>query len=64
LQKKDYLQLALKKITFTVILKHVKNDGIAEYVPKETVLKEIAANNEYLTQQFFIHLVQEGHAVA
>jgi hypothetical protein len=30
----------------TVLLKSVKNDGIAVYVPKETVLKEMAARIE------------------
>jgi hypothetical protein len=30
----------------TVLLKRGKNDGIAVYVPKETVLKEMAANIE------------------
>jgi hypothetical protein len=33
---------ALRKITSTVLLKRGKNDGIAVYVPKETVLKEMA----------------------
>jgi hypothetical protein len=31
-------------MTSTVLLKHGKNDGIAVYVPKETTLKEMAAN--------------------
>jgi hypothetical protein len=35
----------------TVLLKHGKTDGIAVYVPKETILKEMAAGN------FPIHLV-------
>jgi hypothetical protein len=26
-----------------VVLKHGKNDGIAVYIPKETILKEMAA---------------------
>jgi hypothetical protein len=30
-------------MTYTVLLKHGKNDGIAVYVAKETVLKEMAA---------------------
>jgi hypothetical protein len=34
---------ALRKMTFTVLLKRGKNDGIAEYIPKETLLKEMAA---------------------
>jgi hypothetical protein len=29
-----------------VLLKHEKNDGIAAYVPKETILKEKAAKIE------------------
>jgi hypothetical protein len=29
-----------------VILKHGKQDGIAVYVPKETILKDIAAKIE------------------
>jgi hypothetical protein len=29
-----------------VLLKCVKNDGIAAYIPKETVLKEMAARIE------------------
>jgi hypothetical protein len=36
----------LKKMTSTVLLKHRKNDGIAVYVPKETILKEMAAKIE------------------
>jgi hypothetical protein len=30
-------------MTFTVLLKVGKNDGIGVYVPRETILKEIAA---------------------
>jgi hypothetical protein len=37
---------ALRKITSTVLLKHGKNDGIAVYVPKETILKEMAVKIE------------------
>jgi transposase len=37
---------ALRKITSTVILKRGRNNGIAVYVPKETSLKEMAANIE------------------
>jgi hypothetical protein len=33
-------------MTSTVILKHGKNDGIAVYIPKKTVLKEMAAKIE------------------
>jgi hypothetical protein len=31
-------------MTSTVLLKRGKEDGIAVYVPKETILKEMAAN--------------------
>jgi hypothetical protein len=38
---------ALRKMTSTVLLKcEEKNDVIAVYVPKETILKEMAAKNE------------------
>jgi hypothetical protein len=37
---------ALRKITSTVLLKRGKSDGIAVYVPKETILKEMAAKIE------------------
>jgi hypothetical protein len=37
---------ALRKMTSTVLLKHGKNDGIAVYVPTETILKEMAAEIE------------------
>jgi hypothetical protein len=33
-------------MTSTVLLKHGKNDGIAAYVPKKTILKEMAAKIE------------------
>jgi hypothetical protein len=33
---------ALRKITSMELLKHGKNDGITVYVPKETILKEMA----------------------
>jgi hypothetical protein len=33
-------------VTFTVLLRLGKNDGIAVYVPKETILKERAARIE------------------
>jgi nitrogen fixation protein len=33
-------------MTSTVLLKRVKNDGIAVYVPKETTLKEMVAITE------------------
>jgi hypothetical protein len=31
---------ALKKMTSTVLVKHRKNDGIAVYIPKETILRK------------------------
>jgi hypothetical protein len=37
---------ALRKLTSTVLLKYEENNGIAVYVPKETVLKEMAAKIE------------------
>jgi transposase len=37
---------ALRKMTSTVLSKRGKNDWIAVYVPKETVLKEMAAKIE------------------
>jgi hypothetical protein len=36
---------ALRKVTSTALLKHRENDGIAVYVPKETILKETAATS-------------------
>jgi hypothetical protein len=33
---------ALRKMNSTVLLKRRKNNGIAVYVPKETILKEMA----------------------
>jgi hypothetical protein len=37
---------ALGKMTSAVLLKHGKSDGIAVYIPKETILKEMAAKIE------------------
>jgi hypothetical protein len=48
----------IRKMTSTVLLKHGKNGGIAVYVPKETILKEMAAKIK-LSQHFFFDLVQE-----
>jgi hypothetical protein len=45
-------------MTSTVLLKRGKNDGIAVYVPKETILKEMAAKIK-LSQHFFFDLVWE-----
>jgi hypothetical protein len=33
-------------MTFIVLLKHAKNIGIAIYIPKESILKEISAKIE------------------
>jgi hypothetical protein len=33
-------------MTSTVLLKRGKNDGIAVYIPKETILKVMASNME------------------
>jgi hypothetical protein len=43
-------------MTFTVLLKYGKNDGIAVYNPKEAILKEMAAQIK-LSQHFFFVLV-------
>jgi hypothetical protein len=40
---------ALRKMTSTVLLKHGKNYGIVIYIPKETILKEMAASIPFLT---------------
>jgi hypothetical protein len=45
-------------MTSTVLLKLRKDDGIAVYVPKETILKEMAAKIK-LSQHFFFDLVRE-----
>jgi hypothetical protein len=39
-------QTAFRTMTSTVLLKRGQNDGIAVYVPKETILKEMAAKIE------------------
>jgi hypothetical protein len=36
-----------------------KTDGIAVYVPKETILKEITAKVEYVKPAFLFDLVEE-----
>jgi hypothetical protein len=36
-----------------------KKNGIAVYVPKQTILKEMAAKLSKLSQHFFFDLVQE-----
>jgi hypothetical protein len=35
-----------------VLLKHGKNDGIAVYIPKDTILKEMAAKIEWVKAAF------------
>jgi hypothetical protein len=37
---------AFRTVTSTVLLKRGKNNGIAVYVPKENILKEMAAKIE------------------
>jgi hypothetical protein len=37
-----------------MLLKHGKNDGIAIYVPKETILKKMAAKIEQASISFLI----------
>jgi hypothetical protein len=39
-------------MTSTVLLKHGENDGIAGYVPKETIWKEMAAKIEEIKPAF------------
>jgi hypothetical protein len=43
---------ALKKITSMVLLKRGKNYRITIYVPKEIILKEMAAKIEYVKPAF------------
>jgi predicted nucleotidyltransferase component of viral defense system len=50
---------ALRKMTSKVLLKHEKNDIIPVYVPKETILKKIAAKIEKVKPHFFFDLVRE-----
>jgi hypothetical protein len=39
-------------MTSTVLLKHGKNDGTAVYIPKEIILKEMAAKIEQVKPAF------------
>jgi hypothetical protein len=41
-----------------VLLQHGKTDGIAVYIPKDTILREMAAKIK-LSQHFFFDLVRE-----
>jgi hypothetical protein len=50
---------SIKKMTSTVLLKTGKNDGLDVYVPKETILKDLATKLSKLSQHFFFDLVQE-----
>jgi hypothetical protein len=50
---------SIKKMTSTVLLKRGKNNGIAVYIPKKTILKEIAAKTESVKPAFLFDLVQE-----
>jgi hypothetical protein len=43
---RKWYSTAFRTMTSTVLLKRGKNDGIAVYVPKETILKEMAAKIE------------------
>jgi pimeloyl-ACP methyl ester carboxylesterase len=49
---------ALRKITLPVLLMCGRNDGIAVHIPKESVLKEMAAKIQEVKPAFF-DLVEE-----
>jgi hypothetical protein len=44
---------SIKENDYHVLWKHGKNDGIAEHVPKESILKEMAAKIK-LNEHFFL----------
>jgi hypothetical protein len=46
-------------MTSMVLLKCGKDDGIAVYVPKETMLKKMQPKLSKLSQNFFFDLVRE-----
>jgi hypothetical protein len=46
-------------MTSTVLLKRGKNDGITVYIPKETILNEMAAKIELSYASISFDLVQE-----
>jgi hypothetical protein len=46
LREKDKEDPTLRKMTFMVLLKLGKKDGTPVYVPKDTILKEVAAKIE------------------
>jgi hypothetical protein len=52
------IRSSIKENDFHGAFEAWKNDGIAVYVPKETILKEIAAKIK-LNQHFFFDLVRE-----
>jgi hypothetical protein len=58
IQRESQAVLDRRTMTSTVLLKHGKNDGIAVYVPKETILKEMAAKIK-LSQHFSFDIVRE-----
>jgi hypothetical protein len=45
-RESQWYSTALRKMTLMVLLKYRKNDGITVYVPKETILKEMAVKIE------------------
>jgi hypothetical protein len=45
-------------MTSMVLLMHGKNNGIAVYVPKETIVKEMATKIK-ISQHFFLDLIRE-----
>jgi hypothetical protein len=51
--------ISFRKITSMVLLKHRRNDGITVYIPKETILKEMAAKIEHVKPVFLFYLVPE-----
>jgi hypothetical protein len=57
-KRKNRYSTAFRTMTSTVLLKRAKNDGIAVYVPKETIFKEMAAKIK-LRQHFVFDLVRE-----
>jgi transposase len=46
IQRESQAGLDSRKMTSMMLSKRGKNDGIAIYIPKETILKEMAAKNE------------------
>jgi hypothetical protein len=53
IQRESQLVLdSIQESDFHSALKHGKNDGIAVYVPKETILKEMASKIEQVMPAF------------